>query len=71
MDDIDRLVSAGVVSLKIEGRMKSPEYVAIITKTYRKALSGTLQIKTDRDAMMAFNREGFSKDICFPNPAKI
>ncbi len=32
------LVRAGVVSLKIEGRLKSPEYVASITRVYRQAL---------------------------------
>ena len=32
------LVAAGVSSLKIEGRLKSPEYVASITRVYRKAL---------------------------------
>ena len=70
MDDIDKVVSSGVVSLKIEGRMKSAEYVAIITKTYRKALSGILSDKDRQDAMMAFNREGFSKGYMFSNPGK-
>jgi len=32
------LVQAGVASLKIEGRLKSPEYVANITRVYREAL---------------------------------
>ncbi len=32
------LVHAGVASLKIEGRLKSPEYVASITRVYRQAL---------------------------------
>jgi putative protease len=32
------LARAGVVSLKIEGRLKSPEYVANITRVYRRAL---------------------------------
>lgn len=30
------LIDAGIESLKIEGRMKSPEYVALVTATYRK-----------------------------------
>jgi putative protease len=34
------LVRAGVASLKIEGRLKSPEYVANITRVYRQALDG-------------------------------
>jgi putative protease len=32
------LVQAGVTCLKIEGRLKSPEYVATITRVYRQAL---------------------------------
>ncbi len=32
------LIRAGVASLKIEGRLKSPEYVANITRIYREAL---------------------------------
>jgi putative protease len=34
------LIRAGVASLKIEGRLKSPEYVANITRVYRRALDG-------------------------------
>lgn len=35
---LDKLVNTGVSSLKIEGRLKSPEYVAAVTGIYRKAL---------------------------------
>ncbi|MDX1953684.1 MAG: DUF3656 domain-containing protein [Verrucomicrobiota bacterium] len=35
---LPELVRAGVSSLKIEGRLKSPEYVANITRVYRQAL---------------------------------
>ena len=35
---IDKLVDAGVTSFKIEGRMKSPYYVATITNAYRRAI---------------------------------
>ncbi|MDP2139154.1 MAG: DUF3656 domain-containing protein [Candidatus Didemnitutus sp.] len=37
------LVRAGVASLKIEGRLKSPEYVANITRVYRTALDQVMQ----------------------------
>ena len=45
------LVRAGVASLKIEGRLKSPEYVANITRIYRRALnaiSDKWQVTSDR-----------------------
>jgi putative protease len=38
LEVLPELVRAGVASLKIEGRLKSPEYVASITKVYRAAL---------------------------------
>ena len=38
MEVLPDLVRAGVASLKIEGRLKTAEYVANITKVYRKAL---------------------------------
>jgi putative protease len=39
---IPDLVKAGVKSFKIEGRLKSPEYVAAVTRVYRKALDDAL-----------------------------
>ncbi len=36
LDMMPAVISAGVDALKIEGRMKSPEYVGIVTKIYRK-----------------------------------
>ncbi|MCR4640458.1 MAG: U32 family peptidase [Lachnospiraceae bacterium] len=38
LEVLDRLVEAGVDSLKIEGRMKTPEYSAGVTELYRKYL---------------------------------
>ncbi len=39
-EHIPELISSGVSSLKIEGRMKSPEYVYTVTKIYRALLDG-------------------------------
>jgi putative protease len=38
LEVLPELVQAGVASLKIEGRLKAPEYVASITRVYRQAL---------------------------------
>jgi putative protease len=46
LEILPELVRAGVASLKIEGRLKSPEYVASITRVYRAALDN-LQIPND------------------------
>ena len=63
VDIIPELVEQGVVSYKIEGRLKSPEYVAAITKVYRKAIDAAVAKKDspitedDRYAMeMTFSR---------------
>lgn len=68
LDFIPDLIKAGVKSFKLEGRMKTPEYVATVTRIYRKyidlALSDNDYIidKNDlHDLMLAFNRGGFSK----------
>lgn len=64
---IPQLINAGVSCLKIEGRMKSPEYVATVTKIYRKYIDlaysqkDYIIDKNDIDELMqVFNRGGFS-----------
>ncbi len=64
---LPRLIQAGVKCLKIEGRMKSAEYVATVTKIYRKYIDMVLNnnefIIDEKDInnlMQAFNRGGFS-----------
>lgn len=47
-DLLPDLVKAGVVSFKIEGRLKTPEYVANVTATYRKALDQALARRSVR-----------------------
>lgn len=60
LEQIDQLV--GVISLKIEGRMKSPTYVANVVQAYRKALDGAIvdQKKEKEHLAQVFNRGGFS-----------
>jgi putative protease len=38
VEEIPELVRLGIVSFKIEGRLKSPEYVAAVTQVYRRAI---------------------------------
>jgi len=38
IDFLDKLAAAGISALKLEGRMKRPEYVAVITQEYRKQI---------------------------------
>jgi putative protease len=59
LDVLPELVRAGVASLKIEGRLKSPEYVANITRVYRQALDGAAR-ESRYDLEMAFSRGLYS-----------
>ena len=55
------LESMGVASLKLEGRMKKPEYVATVTSVYRKAIDeGNVTKAMVKDLYTAFNRQGFT-----------
>jgi putative protease len=42
VDEIPALIEGGVISFKIEGRLKSPEYVAAVCQVYRKAIDAAL-----------------------------
>ena len=60
LDEAKRLRTVGLASLKIEGRMKNPLYVAAVTDLYRHALDGdlsadALQAKAD-DLRTIFSR---------------
>ena len=58
LEDLRRM---GVRSLKIEGRMKRPEYVAIVTRIYRAVLDGKPVTQDDLDQLeAAFSRQGFT-----------
>lgn len=65
--DLARLRDAGVASLKIEGRMKRAEYVAVTVAAYRRALDALCEGRSiDLDAERAglrqmFNRGGFTR----------
>ena len=58
---LKELEGMGVASVKLEGRMKKPEYVATVTAVYRKAIDEGVVTKPMMDALMtAFNRQGFT-----------
>ncbi|BBO17768.1 collagenase-like protease, PrtC family [Candidatus Brocadia pituitae] len=59
ISQINKLKTAGVHSFKIEGRMKSPEYVAVVTNAYRQAIDGRLHDEDDtiRRMKTVFSRE--------------
>lgn len=68
IDELGSMIDAGVASLKIEGRLKSPEYVAVVTGIYRKYIdkyydNGYYTVsREDREALtQIFSRGGSCK----------
>ena len=61
VNHLKELQDMGVASLKLEGRMKRPEYVAAVTDVYRKALdTGEVSRPMMEALLKAFNRQGFT-----------
>ena len=67
LDVLPDLINTGITSLKIEGRMKTPEYVATVTRIYRKYIDKiynkepyVIEEQDKKDLLQVFNRGGFS-----------
>ncbi len=70
LDLLPKLIETGVTSLKIEGRMKRPEYVATVVKVYRDALDKKFSTPEDkRKLAQIFNRD-FTTAYLEKNPGK-
>lgn len=64
INNIDKFIKSGVTSLKIEGRIKTPEYVGIVTRLYRKYIDNAyIDVSSYdlKDLKQIFNRGGFTK----------
>ena len=57
LDFLDQIMDAGVTSFKLEGRMKSPYYVATVTNAYRKRIDGILDGSADAAQIALLQRE--------------
>lgn len=59
---VDELEKMGVASIKLEGRMKRAEYVAVVTRAYRAALDGEpITQQSLQELETAFSRQGFTQ----------
>jgi len=61
LEILNDIIQSGVTALKIEGRMKSPEYVHVVTKAYREQLDNMhprVNKSTLNDVTQIFNRGG-------------
>uniref|UniRef100_UPI002615FF3E peptidase U32 family protein n=1 Tax=Clostridium sp. TaxID=1506 RepID=UPI002615FF3E len=76
IEDIDKIIDSGAYSLKIEGRMKRPEYVAGVVDNYKKAVEKALYNKEfnikagKKELLQLFNRGGFSTAYLHKNLGK-
>ncbi len=63
--NLEQIVSAGVSSVKIEGRLRSPQYVAAATSLYRRILDGRgFDPACFKDLELAFSR-GYTRGLMF------
>ncbi|MBN2852162.1 MAG: U32 family peptidase [Clostridia bacterium] len=70
IEKIDEIIKSGVTSLKIEGRMKSPVYVAQVVSSYRNAINGRYKKEEYSKLLQVFNRNGFFSSYLFEKPGK-
>lgn len=61
IEHIPELVEAGIDSFKIEGRMKTALYVAVVTRTYRQAIDDYLKDETLYRSRMEYYKEEIAK----------
>ena len=61
-DHLRELTEMGIASLKIEGRMRRPEYVAAVTGVYREALDAQRRLREEERKKLkdVFSRQGFT-----------
>ena len=62
---IDQIQKAGISSFKIEGRMKSPYYVAVVTNAYRHALDGDADIAILQKELDAVSHREYASGFYF------
>lgn len=60
IEHMDDILTSGIDSLKIEGRMKTALYVATVARTYRKAIDDYLESPQKYQENMAWYREQIS-----------
>ena len=57
LDFVDQILATGVTALKLEGRMKSPYYVATVTNAYRRRIDGLLDGTATPQSVALLRRE--------------
>ncbi len=75
IDFLDELIKTGIDSFKIEGRIRSPEYIRVVTATYKEAINcffknqlGARKKKLFKDQLNTVYNRGFSSGFYFGKP---
>jgi len=75
IDFLDQLIAAKIDSFKIEGRIRSPEYVKVVTSVYREAIDAyfngmlTVSVKAElKHKLKAVYNRGFSSGFFWGKP---
>ena len=84
IQEIDKLIEAGITSFKIEGRMKQPEYVYTVVKMYRKYADQYLKLQKEgkgkssyhvseadkRELLATYQRRGYCEGYYYQHNGK-
>jgi putative protease len=78
IEHLPEIMAAGISSLKIEGRMKSAYYVAVVTRTYRNALNAYMKNPTTfrclpewLEELTKISNRGYTTGFYFANGQRI
>lgn len=65
IDFLDEIAKAGVMSFKIEGRMKSPYYVATVVNAYRQRMDGSASLDTLKNELECASHRPYSSGFYY------
>lgn len=65
IDFLDEIAKAGVMSFKIEGRMKSPYYVATVVNAYRQRMDGSASLDTLKNELDCASHRPYSSGFFY------
>ncbi len=71
IDILDKLAKAGVVSFKVEGRMRTPYYVGTVANAYRSYLDGKMTAKEARSELNTVSHRPYCTGFYEGEPSQI
>ena len=71
VDILTKLADAGVVSFKVEGRMRTPYYVGTVANAYRSYMDGLISAKEARDELNTVSHRPYCTGFYEGQPSEI